>query len=323
MVNKLYDSLLESLESGEITALIQTDQSKAYDVVDHQILVKKMQWLGFNNQAIKIISSYLSQRRQYVVVDSYPSDPLIVGPRSITQGSSLSCLLYIIYILDITSIYHASSHTPEETIKCSNEPDNGVKPEGIKCNSTSAKSFVDDNIIHTKAKHGLSIQQAVLAAIAKLEDYTNANHLALNPEKLRVMVLAKDTKIQKYFKVTIGGKELVHQPALTILGNVVAADLSWDKHVKSIVIPALANRARTLQAVSSFMDTRFRKTYASAIFRGKLSSAADGVGRCITVFTHQSTADTRQSSQSSMWTLGRKALQTSASLQAWLAQRQG
>ena len=60
LVHKLYDHLLESLEKGGTSALIQTDQSKAYNVVDQVILQKKME-----------DGSYMDQRKQYMVVDGF------------------------------------------------------------------------------------------------------------------------------------------------------------------------------------------------------------------------------------------------------------
>ena len=186
-------------------------------------------------------------------------------------------MLYIIFILDITSIYHDELHQPEELLQCSKSKDTGRLPDG-KCDSTSAMTFVDDNIVTTKAKYGKSIQQAVLDAISRIQDYTNANLLALNPEKSRVMIMTKNTQLRKDFQVPVSGKVLHHQPALTILGNIVTEDLSWDRHVTANVIPSLANRVRTLKNISQYMGMGFRKQYATAIFRGKLAFAADTWG---------------------------------------------
>ena len=222
------------------------------------------------------LGSYLRNKRQYVVVDSYPSEPLAVGPVSVTQGSALSGILYIIMILDITSIYHETTHNPQEARECQKTNlDPAIRNT---CQNANAKTFVDDNIIHTKPVNGNSIQQAVLDVIDKLETYTNANKLALNPEKSRVMVLTKDKKIQQDFQVTVAGKVLGHQPSLKILGNIVSADLTWEEHVRKVVIPSLSNRVRTLKEISTFMNLNFRKNYASAIFRGKLAFAADAWG---------------------------------------------
>ena len=263
LVQELYDILLTSLEQGDDMAFVQLDQSKAYDVIDHEILIAKMIYLGFNKKTIAIFRSYLSERRQYVVIDSFPSQTLCVGPRSVTQGSTLSCVLYIIYILDITRIYHNVKHTPKEYNDCS---------------STNAKSFVDDNFLLTKPKPGQTLEDSVLETMKKVEDYMNSNLLALNPDKTKIMIISTDFNKKKNFKVEIGGKELHHQTSLKVLGNIIADDLSWEKHVRSIVIPELANRARTLKYMSSFMNPQFKKVYARALFKGKLIFAIDAWG---------------------------------------------
>ena len=54
LVQELFDNLMESVENDEVSAVIQTDQSKAYDVVNHDILLAKMKILGFNHKTLNI-----------------------------------------------------------------------------------------------------------------------------------------------------------------------------------------------------------------------------------------------------------------------------
>ena len=129
-----------------------------------------------------------------------------------------------------------------------------------------------------KAKHGRSITDAIHDAMTRLEDYTRANLLQLNPEKSKVMLLTKQTNQKREFEIQIGNKLLKHQSSLVVLGNVIADDLSWDEHVRRKMIPSLANRVRTLRQVNGYMDTKFRQNYSQAIFRGKLCFAADAWG---------------------------------------------
>ena len=95
LVQELYDSLLVAMETEETVAVIQTYQSKAYDVVDHPILIAKMTWLGFNRKAINIMSSYLEERRQYVIVDSF--DLLRTHSRTKISDPRVFTVLYAIY----------------------------------------------------------------------------------------------------------------------------------------------------------------------------------------------------------------------------------
>ena len=114
LVQEIFDNVLESLDKGEDCAIIKLDQSKAYDVISHPILLDKMKILGFSMKTLAIFKNYLNGQRQYVVIDSFPSQPLLVGPTSVTQGSILSCVLYLIFIMDITDIFHSEPHSPEE-----------------------------------------------------------------------------------------------------------------------------------------------------------------------------------------------------------------
>ena len=230
-----------------------------------------MKALGFNKKTLSIFTSYLSNRKQYVVVDSFKSDKLLVGPRSVTQGSTLSCALYLIFILDITQIYHGTKHNPTEYSQCSNQ----YLPRYPNCTQTNAKTYVDDNFLLTKPRSNQSIQAAVQETISRIQNYTNANLLALNPSKSRVMLISKDNQLKKEFSVNISGKELKHQKQLLVLGNLFLDELTWDKHVSSLIIPSLNNRARNLRQSTSCMDPQFRKIYSTAVFMGKLQFAID------------------------------------------------
>ena len=84
--------------------------------------------------------------------------------------------------------------------------------------------------------------------------------------------------LKKNFKVKVGDKYLGHQTSLKILGNIFTEDLSWEKHVQSVVIPSLANRAWTLAHTANFMSPRFRQIFATAIFKGKLNFAIEAWG---------------------------------------------
>ena len=113
--------------------------------------------------------------------------------------------------------------------------------ESARCSRTNAKSFVDDNVLHVTANQDKNIQEGVLESIAKLDTYTNSNLLALNPEKLHVMVITKQKNIKENFQISIHGKELHHKPSLNILCNIFTSDLTWKEHIKRIVLPSLVN----------------------------------------------------------------------------------
>ena len=74
--------------------------SKAFDVIDHNILLRKLEYYGFRGIAHKWFSSYLTGRLQYVCIENYKS---VLNPTNygVPQGSILGRLLYLLYVNDI------------------------------------------------------------------------------------------------------------------------------------------------------------------------------------------------------------------------------
>ena len=89
--------------------------------VDHNILLYQ-DWF----------SSFLENRKQVTTIDGFTSSPVSIGPMSVIQGGSLSCLLHLVFNLDLPLLFHSSTHTPVQEQNCS-------KP--------NAFTFVDDKTI--------------------------------------------------------------------------------------------------------------------------------------------------------------------------------
>ena len=191
LVQEVYDRLLTALEEGKDSAFIQLDQSKAYDVIDHGILLDKMSYMGFNHKTIQLFKSYMTDRKQYVVVESFSSEHLLVGPRSVTQGSTLSCIMYLIYIMDITQVFHDIPHKPEQYKDCK---------------GTNAKSFVDNNLLHVQPNAKQDLSQAIRTTMDTIEDYMNTNLLARNPDKSKIMILSENKQLKKILQSKSEGR---------------------------------------------------------------------------------------------------------------------
>ena len=89
---QMYDSWIEAAEEKQLTAVCMLDMSAAFDVVDHDILLRKLQFYGFENHSLQWMSSYLRARTQSVCIDGSMSPPLEVTT-GVPQGSILGPLM--------------------------------------------------------------------------------------------------------------------------------------------------------------------------------------------------------------------------------------
>ena len=101
---KMTDDWLEAIDQGLFTGAIFLDSRKAFDVVNHDLLVAKLQMYGYSSSALLWFKSYLSDRRQCVNIAGTLSDTelLISG---VLQGSILSPVLFLLVINDLPLIW--------------------------------------------------------------------------------------------------------------------------------------------------------------------------------------------------------------------------
>ena len=94
---ELIDRLKQNIDEGHASLCVFIDLSKAFDTIDHNILLKKLKFYGLNGSSLKWFQSYLTNRHQYVIYNDSKSSFKNITT-GVPQGSILGPLLFLIYI---------------------------------------------------------------------------------------------------------------------------------------------------------------------------------------------------------------------------------
>ena len=94
----------------QMHAVISVDSQKAFDILDHGVLLEKMKYFGFRTFVIKWFESYLSNRKFLVCIDNIFSEAGTLK-YGVPQGSILGPLLFLLYVNDLPqSLWNAGSY---------------------------------------------------------------------------------------------------------------------------------------------------------------------------------------------------------------------
>ncbi len=201
-----------SQHDPEYTLAVFCDLSKAFDVIDHEILLKKLTNYGIRGTANDWFRSYLSDRIQYVEVEGNRSKtvPIHIG---VPQGSILGPLLYLIYVNDI----------------------------GNSCDG-NILSYADDTTLYTSHTDVRQLYDNANAQINELYRWFCANKLSLNAKKTKyIMIRPKHKKYDlKQFSMHIDnipldriGNDCIDK-STKFLGMHIDENLTWKHHITEV-----------------------------------------------------------------------------------------
>ena len=183
-VTQIYDKLYSNDDKGLHTLLLATDLSSAYDTIDTEILLQKLDHYGIRGGFNDLFRSYYTDRQQYVKLDQACSTLKQSLSCSIYQGSRLSGIMFNAYCNEIPRLPNLINTEIYHKLVCKSKLD-------TKNISHMVTNFVDDssNIIGFK-KHDM-IKNYVEKYYILSTKFYNINRLKINNDKNKMMILNK------------------------------------------------------------------------------------------------------------------------------------
>ena len=165
---RLCDTWLTSINKKEMIGTVFLDFKKAFDLVNHRTLLLKLHEYFYDSPSINILKSYLSDRYQYVFLNSKTSVKKKIKS-GVPQGSVLGPLLFLIYINDLPLHLHLHPLHPNTNIN------NELSADDASIYSTNK----DINIINKSLQ--ISLNQAL--------EWCNENSMVIHPDKTKSMII--------------------------------------------------------------------------------------------------------------------------------------
>ena len=233
----LTEAIRKAMDESSFAVGVFIDLQKAFDTVDHEVLLSKLNHYGIRGIANNWFRSYLTNRQQYVTVNGKDSN-LRIMKFGVPQGSVLGPLLFLIYINDL---YLCVKHS-------------------------TARHFADDTCLLIKNKSLKKIKKLINQDLKSLNAWLKANKISLNASKTEILIFRHHNKPLNYdLKIKLDGKRLYPSKYVKYLGILIDSQLNWSYHVKSLV-PKLARANGMLAKIRHYVSQESLRSIYFAIF---------------------------------------------------------
>ena len=176
------------------------DLAKAFDTVNHDILLQKLEVYGIRGTCLKFFESYLESRYQFVKLENSKSIISLIN-FGVPQGSILGPLLFLLYINDL----------PEAT-------------------NLFVKLYADDTFLCAQNKDFNLLENEVNLELRKVFDWMSSNKLTLNISKSKYMIVTNKRNVPA-ISVKINDTELERCSSYKYLGVMFDENLNWKAHI--------------------------------------------------------------------------------------------
>ena len=219
---ELLDRVLSALNDKKLPVSIFMDLSKAFDTLDHKILIDKLKYYGINGTPLCWFMSYLSSRTQYVEINNHISSRSTIST-GVPQGSILGPLLFFIYMNDLpcaSNLFHYILYADDTTIF-----------------STIGYSIPLQNS---------NVNDQLNQKLLQVYEWLAVNKLSLNINKTKFMVFHPYQKDISQLTPTlkINNMEIEKVSNFNFVGVILDECLTWKPHLDKLAIKLSRNAGK-------------------------------------------------------------------------------
>lgn len=222
------------MDKGGVVGAVFLDLKKAFDTINHNILLTKLNTFNFSPEATKWFESYLTNRSQSVKINDFSSPPLPLKT-GVPQGSNLGPLLFSLYINDLPSV----------------------------CSNVSIQMYADDTVIYTHGKNPTQVADKLSQSLAHVTEWLHQSCLKLNINKTVSMFFTRSNIKNSTADIYMAGEKLQVVSEYKYLGITIDSNLTFKTQVNKVCNKVKFNISNfrfirsqlSLQAAKMFMNS--------------------------------------------------------------------
>ena len=231
------DDWRQALDEDKLVGSIMVDLSKAFDMVSHSILLRKLESYGVRGGELGWFANYLNGRRQRVCINGVQSGWTGIL-RGVPQGSILGPLLFTIYVNDLPqSVMHGR-----------------------------IKQYADDTTLYAVSDNHVDLSNRLSTDLAGVAEWVEQNGLKLNEAKTQMILLCRKKRSKELENVVVKlkGQDVARSRKVKYLGVWVDEGLTWADHVEAVRKKCLGGLAK-LRRLRDTLPAALKKNIYNAL----------------------------------------------------------